>query len=257
MTSQGECRYCKKTFKKTSISRHLIAELKQRGQQKKEKAGKSFLVKVEPDKKYYGASGFFLFLWLDGDDTMDNIDMFLRDIWLDCCGHLSAFYKPVQRNKSENQEIHSLMELLESGDEALLEKLMEDNSGEIPFEEKAKDILYKDLQLKYQYDFGTTTYLTVTVVEELAFAAVDNEVLLSRNEPLEILCSVCRKEPAVKICSADWGLFCGKCAKKHAKECEEFDDYGKLPVVNSPRMGCCGYDGGRIDTKRDGFFKKR
>jgi hypothetical protein len=48
-------------------------------------------------------------------------------------------------------------------------------------------------------------------------------------------------------------MFCEKCAKKHAKECEDFaDGYTVMPVVNSPRMGVCAYEGGCIDTERDG-----
>jgi hypothetical protein len=48
--------------------------------------------------------------------------------------------------------------------------------------------------------------------------------------------------------------FCDKCAEKHAKKCADFEDYASLPIVNSPRMGVCGYMGGTIDTERDGVF---
>jgi hypothetical protein len=48
--------------------------------------------------------------------------------------------------------------------------------------------------------------------------------------------------------------FCDKCAEKHAKKCEDFADYASMPVVNSPRMGVCGYEGGSIDTERDGVY---
>ena len=30
------------------------------------------------------------------------------------------------------------------------------------------------------------------------------------------------------------GFFCDDCAEKHTKECEDFADYAKMPVVNSP-----------------------
>jgi hypothetical protein len=48
---------------------------------------------------------------------------------------------------------------------------------------------------------------------------------------------------------------CDTCAQKHAKKCEAFADYASVPVVNSPRMGVCGYEGGKIDKERDGIFK--
>ncbi|HDR51364.1 MAG TPA: hypothetical protein ENN90_07050 [Mariniphaga anaerophila] len=51
-------------------------------------------------------------------------------------------------------------------------------------------------------------------------------------------------------------FFCETCSEKHAEECEDFADYAEMPVVNSPRMGECGYDGGTIDLERDGPFKK-
>ena len=53
------------------------------------------------------------------------------------------------------------------------------------------------------------------------------------------------------------GFFCDDCAEKHTKECEDFADYAEMPVVNSPRMGECAYDGGTIDTERDGVFVKK
>jgi hypothetical protein len=29
-----------------------------------------------------------------------------------------------------------------------------------------------------------------------------------------------------------------------------------MPIVNSPRMGVCGYEGGTIDKERDGIYGK-
>ena len=53
----------------------------------------------------------------------------------------------------------------------------------------------------------------------------------------------------------DWEAFCEDCIPIHEEECEGFTDYASLPVVNSPRMGECGYTGGSIDVERDGVFK--
>jgi hypothetical protein len=58
--------------------------------------------------------------------------------------------------------------------------------------------------------------------------------------------------PDFKLEYEDDYLFCPKCAKKHAKECRDFEAYAAMPVVNFPRMGVCGYTGGTIDTERDG-----
>ena len=137
---------------------------------------------------------------------------------------------------------------------------MEEASGEIPMSRKAKDVFTPDLKLEYEYDFGSSTYLLITAVAQFPFKTDDDIVLLSRNEPLKLICHVCKKEPAVQICTVhDWNeasIFCPKCAKKHEKECDDFEDYAAMPIVNSPRMGVCGYDGGTIDAERDGVFKE-
>ena len=216
--SEGKCLFCGETFAKAGIGKHLVTHLKDMA--KTGKPGQSFFVKVETRKRY-GVTPYFLSLWIDGETTMQTIDKFLRDIWLDCCGHLSEF------------------------------------EG-VGMTRKARNVFKKGVLLDYEYDFGSTTALTLTVVDEFPVKADKKIVLLSRNEPLEIRCSICQKAPATQICTAcmyegDSG-FCDKCAKKHAKECADFDDYASMPVVNSPRAGVCGYEGGVIDIERDGVF---
>ncbi len=51
-------------------------------------------------------------------------------------------------------------------------------------------------------------------------------------------------------------MYCEECAIKHEATCEEFADYARMPIVNSPRMGVCGYEGGSIDKERDRAYKK-
>ena len=89
--------------------------------------------------------------------------------------------------------------------------------------------------------------------KEFNIAADQPIVLLSRNEPLALLCETCGQKPATQLCTVcqDESMFCSACAKKHAKKCEDFADYAAMPVVNSPRMGVCAYDGGSIDIERD------
>jgi hypothetical protein len=216
--SEGKCLFCGKMFAKAGINRHLAIHLNEMIETGK--PGQSFLVKVETDKRW-GSTPYFLSLWIDGETTMKTIDKFLRDIWLECCGHLSKF----------------------------------DGVG---MAKKAGDIFAKGMQLDYEYDFGSSTLLTLTVVEEYPIKADKKIVLLSRNEPLEIMCSICKKVPATQICTVCMydgeAIFCDKCAEKHAKKCEDFADYASMPVVNSPRMGVCAYEGGTIDSERDGVF---
>jgi len=256
LKSEGKCLFCGKTFAKAGINRHLATHLEEKTEQGK--TGKSFFVKVETSKKW-GSTPYFLSLWMDGEAKMDDFDTFLRDIWLECCGHMSAFRNPkMRRNWHGMFDAMDAYEYLEQGNVAEYERIMEETSGEVPMSRKTKAVLHKGLVLEYEYDFGSSTKLTITVIDEYPIKADTKIVLLSRNEPLQIMCSTCGKAPATQICTVcmyeEDAEFCDKCAKKHAKQCEDFNDYASMPVVNSPRMGVCGYTGGSIDTERDGVF---
>ena len=257
--SEGKCVFCQKTFAKAGINRHLQTHFKQKVIENEK--GLSFLIKIEPHRDFWRGPGYFLSLWIDGGAKMNEIDYFLRDIWLECCGHLSAFRDPKARRNGGMWDFFEAEELLEKGKTKEYEKLMEETAGEIPKGRKAKDVFYKDFKLEYEYDFGSSTTLLLTIVAEYPIKADEKIVLLSRNEPLEIYCQTCGNEPAVELCTVeDWDsdyLFCEKCAKKHAKKCGDFADYAAMPVVNSPRMGVCGYTGGIIDKERDGIFAKK
>ena len=242
---------------KAGINRHLQKYLTEKA--KENKAGKSFLLKVETNPKW-GSSPYFLVLWVDGSAEMSDIDRFLRRIWLEYCGNMSSFTISGNKQKGTMWDIFEAQELLMKGKTAAYEKMMEDANGEISKSRKTKAVLCKGRKLQVDYDFGSTTSLQLTVTDEYPAKADEQIVLLSRNEPLQILCESCGKEPAVQLCSVCMGqeenAFCKKCAKQHAKTCSDFADYAAMPIVNSPRMGVCAYEGGSIDKKRDGIFVK-
>ena len=256
--SEGECLYCKEKFLKAGINRHLQKHLADKV--KVNKPGKSFLLKVETNPKW-GSGPYFLSLWSDGEATIGDIDNFLRRIWLECCGHMSSFTNPKNKTKGAMWDFSEAENLLAKGKTKDYEKMMEEANGEIPKSRKVKAALAKNMKIDYEYDFGSTTELQITVVDEYPIKADNGIVLLFRNGPLEMLCEICNKEPATLICSVCTGneqnTFCKKCAKQHAKTCSDFADYAAMPVVNSPRMGVCAYEGGIIDEQRDGPFVKR
>jgi hypothetical protein len=106
------------------------------------------------------------------------------------------------------------------------------------------DVLNVGTKFTHEYDFGSTTELRLRVVGEREGVPLDDEdpvTLLARNDPPDIRCVVCG-EPATQVCTScnwqDQGWLCDKCAPKH--ECGE---EMLLPVVNSPRVGVCGYTG--------------
>lgn len=224
MTSEGKCHFCSKAFKKAGITKHLNTHLQ--AMTDIEKPLGSFHLQVASNPRW-GKSPYFLNLWVDSDAKLKDIDKYLRGIWLECCGHLSAF-RPAGR------------------------------AGEVKMNKKAGDVFTLDPALEYEYDFGSTTDLLLTVAAFSSSKPEEKIVLLSRNEPLPIMCDHCNKQPATQICTVcSFDLdaaFCDTCAKLHAATCEDFDDYAAMPVVNSPRMGVCGYEGGSIDKGRDGIY---
>lgn len=258
LSSEGECLFCKEKFSKVTINRHLQKHLEEKS--KENRPGKSFLLKVGTNPKW-GSSPHFLSLWINGEALIEDVDYFLRSIWLECCGHMSSFTNPKNKHKGGGWDFFETEDLLMKGKIEEYEKMMEEANGEIPKSRKAKAALSKDMKIDYEYDFGSTTSLQLTVVQEYPVKADEEIVLLSRNEPLEILCDICHKEPATKLCIVCAGnsesAFCKKCAKQHARTCSDFADYAAMPVVNSPRMGVCAYNGGRIDKKRDGIYRKK
>lgn len=71
LKSEGKCIFCDKTFTKAGINRHMQKHL----EEKSNTAGKSFLLKIELDPRW-GAAPYFLSLWIDGETTMEALDVF-------------------------------------------------------------------------------------------------------------------------------------------------------------------------------------
>ena len=231
LKSEGKCVFCDQMFTGSGMGRHLSGHIKEM-ENDSSTSGKAYHVKVS-------ASEMFLHLLVGGACVFGELDHFLRAIWLECCGHMSSFQVKGKRYDFDWDDVEK--------------DIGESMSGRV------SKVFRKGVKLNYEYDFGSTTPLDIQVVNEYKIRLTDNILLLSRNEPLPILCHVCNKKPAVSICSVcifdDPSLFCKSCEKVHKKSCEDFADYAKMPVVNSPRMGTCAYEGGAIDVQRDEVWK--
>ena len=109
--------------------------------------------------------------------------------------------------------------------------------------------------MTYEYDFGSTTELLLSIHSyRIGDRKEEKIIILSRNNPLEIICSQCGKNKAKWVNPQDYyygkPFWCDECLQEgNEDEEEEWDssvyEY-MLPVCNSPRMGVCGYDGSRI-----------
>jgi len=96
-------------------------------------------------------------------------------------------------------------------------------------------------KFSYTYDFGSSTNLNLRIVSEREGLVnpKDAVMVLARNLAPEFKCSVC-DAPATLIFGGAWGDGNTYC-KKHAKKYE--GEGLLLPIVNSPRVGVCGYEG--------------
>jgi len=216
MATKGRCYLCGKEVGKGGIKSHLLKthHIEEEGTQK------CLLLKIEG----YYARDYWLYVDIPTDETLQELDDFLRRIWLECCGHLSEFEGMSKRTKIGRLEI---------GDTLL-----------------------------HEYDMGSTTETLITVMGTVKRKEQKEPVrLLARNIPPQFQCTVCGA-PAEFICTECMyeedrsPFYCAVCAAEHNREHEDMF----LPVTNSPRMGVCGYDG-ELDTFEyvppEGQTKKR
>lgn len=221
--SRGICTLCQGEFSKATMTRHLEVCQRRADEAAGRRPGrtmKHFHLLVEG----YGLPMYWLHLEVRTGIALADLDEFFRGIWLECCGHLSAFKIEGRRYSSSTGSLFGA----ESGGQGMRTRL--------------DHVFYPGLQCSYEYDFGTTTELRLRVLaEETREAAGQSIRLLARNTPPSLLCNTCGK-PAVSVCTQcsyeEGSWLCADCAREH-----RCGDSLLLPVVNSPRVGVCGYTG--------------
>jgi len=243
MISRGRCSFCGETYSASAIGRHLESCDKRRKldptlQQKTsgeeeniEKATSSSKIVHLVVKGSNGLSMYWMHLDVDSNSTLKQLDAFLRGTWVECCGHLSQFITDDETTNAYEP------------DRQYRDRIMNARMGSA--------LNQSGMEFKYEYDFGTTTSLDLRVVSIREAGGNSQQrqkkesvKLLARNDPPEIYCGSCSsKKLATNVCSeciwdSDKAWVCDDCSKKH-KCGEEM----LLPVVNSPRVGMCGYTG--------------
>ncbi|MBI3469116.1 MAG: hypothetical protein HY000_39430 [Planctomycetes bacterium] len=116
-----------------------------------------------------------------------------------------------------------------------------DESGDEDMNVPLGGILRPDTKFYHEYDFGTTTELALRVMATREGKPPRQAItVLARNESPNIPCACGKRATQVCCCCAyeASGWVCDACASEH--ECGE---EMLLPVVNSPRVGMCGYTG--------------
>jgi len=219
--SKGICQFCHGVFSKATIARHLETCAQRTDPatttgQKSTKQTKLVHLLVEGREQ----PRYWMHVELPAEATLQTLDDFLRTMWLECCGHLSRF--------EIDGDSYASYPDPEFGDKSMRVKI--------------GTILSPGEQFFHEYDYGTTTELRLKVVGEREGVTKGKSVrVLARNEPPQISCEKCGK-PATQVCAEciydGSGWLCDDCAEDH--ECGE---EMLLPVVNSPRVGMCGYTG--------------
>ena len=201
------CTICKKHFSTSGLQRHVGTCIKKNIV---DENATSTLYQFKIYDKYM--PDFFLHVLVSKKAKLFHLDRFLREIWLECCGHMSGF-------RANREEI---------------------DMGE-PIE-----VLSEYKKVDYTYDYGSSTNLVVEFKKEYKGKQNYYIKLLARNSEFKEKCHRCNKKLAKFICTECFHggeeiLFCKSCAKKHTKEHHDGEEYMISNFVNSPRTGVCAY----------------
>ena len=148
---KGHCYLCGAVVAKSGFQRHLSSK----HPCEETDCQKCVLLRVEGayEKVYW------LYLDMPLTSTLKTLDTFLREIWLECCGHMSAFFLRSGGEVGKNTKL-----------------------GTLP----------AGLTLHYDYDFGNTTELQITLLGTVSRPKQRKAVrLLCRNLPLVFKCGGC------------------------------------------------------------------
>ena len=221
--SNGTCSLCGKSISKAGMTRHLkscidanvFVRSPSNGRRKRKRI---FHIMIEGER----LPRYWLHIEAQADLMLRDLDDFLRDVWLECCGHMSVFkvggkrYEPIEPDpfyyESEEMDI------------------------------ELSKVFRPGIKIPYEYDFGSTTPLTIKVVSEREGVLPDKKIrILARNDDPLMKCELCgriARQVCIHCIWSDKGWVCNRCVRKHRCIEQLF-----LPVVNSPRIGMCGYTG--------------
>jgi len=215
--SRGKCAFCGRDMAKGSMARHLSTCLQHQEainttDQQPGKAQVLYHLRVQDAWE----GDFWLHLEMNGSATLAVLDHYLRAIWLECCGHMSKFC--VERW----------------------------SGNDIPKRRQVEQVFEPGIELTHIYDFGTSSETLVKAVGEREGKPLTPHpiTLMARNDPPVEYCMECGR-PASWLCFEcmyefdELGILCDEHAKVHPHK-----DYGEpTRLVNSPRIGMCGYTG--------------
>lgn len=215
--TKGVCSYCRSEVTKAVAPKHLATCPERRAATEAADAGPGV---VEPFYHLRAQDNYIKSFWLDlevrGSAKLKDLDKYLRAIWLECCGHLSQFTADGFGSKVAGMT------------------------------RQVGDVFADGAEWVHLYDYGDTSETLVKAVGVRQGKPTTKHpvALLVRNLPPETPCMECEL-PAAWFCQEcviednQPGALCDLHKKKHRHK-----DYGgPIPMVNSPRLGACGYTG--------------
>ncbi len=165
---EGKCYLCNKEITNRSAKRHILTcesrkNIVEESMKEAEKTKEQFILKIT-DK--YDPSTYYIYITIDVNLTLRALDTFLRDIWMECCGHLSEF---------------NIDGVTYACDGALEGSVLVEQES---FDFYLKNILYINSKIKYLYDFDSTSEVLIEVVDkfETVYNSSSIEILARNNK---------------------------------------------------------------------------
>ena len=155
---KAKCYYCNKELTERTIKRHMKncdtmkKKISEEFEENKSKR-KQYIISI----KYKYCKDYCIYISIDAALQLCHLDQFIRDVWVECCGHLSEFIIDGTR-------------------------YLDNSDGNYQMNVRLKDVFYTGLKFDYEYDFGSTTYLTLEVIDEIAVSKKHSQIeIIARN----------------------------------------------------------------------------
>jgi hypothetical protein len=191
--THGKCTYCSRYFSSSMMARHLDSckvredsfspsrSFLREDDKKMQTVDNDAVLLLKVSSKY--SPEYWLFIETYGVCKLIDIDYFLRNIWLECCGHLSCF-----TINNEHYEIQP-------------DPMFNSRSMRV----RLNKILQQGMIFEYVYDYGSSTALVIKVVSSrCGRIKKDKEEpvqLIARNDPIIFKCHSCKRAKATNICT--------------------------------------------------------
>lgn len=205
---QGICLLCEKEYSGSGMTRH-IKECARKHRAPGD--AEYFLIRVSDESD----PDFWMYLEVKADASLKQVDQFLREAWVDCCGHISAFFikDEMYASACSGAEQRSMS--------AKLDGLIKNGS-----------------KFRYVYDFECSTELKLQVVDQYTARNRRKKVELLARNIMPVYACVCCGKPA-QLVFRPGGEAVSEAA--YCAECAQNMDEPMLPLLNSPRTGVCSY----------------